>query len=302
MLGFLKKYGRRHLVAIVIISIASLLSAGSVYGMSVWGENRVKEITASAKAERAKTDEAVKRTLKKKAEEEAKAKAEAQRKAAALKKAKEAAAKKKAEAAKRAAAGVSQSAGTCGSGGPHRNPSALDIVVNKKHCINPLYFAPSDLVTVYGAVISAKASANFAAMYNAAAAAGVPFSVTSSYRSYASQVQTYNYWVSVNGRAGADTVSARPGYSEHQTGLSIDLAAGSCALECFAGTAQYRWLRVHAADYGFIERYPAGYSAVTGYSPEAWHYRYVGPAVAKAMKAGGVRTLEQYWGIPGGGY
>ncbi len=301
MLGFVKKYGRRHLVVIIIISFASLLSAGSVYAMSVWGENKVKEIAASAKAENAKTDAAIKRILKKKAEEEAKAKAEAQRKAEAAKKA-QAAAKKKAEAAKRTAAGVPQTAGTCTSRGVHSNPAALDIIVNKKHCINPLYFAPSDLVTVYGAVISAKASANFAAMYNAARAAGVPFNVTSSYRSYASQVETYNHWVAVNGRAGADTVSARPGYSEHQTGLSVDLAAGTCALECFARTAQYRWLQAHAASYGFIERYPAGYSAVTGYSPEAWHYRYVGPSVAKALKSNGVRTLEQYWGVTGGGY
>lgn len=184
----------------------------------------------------------------------------------------------------------------------HSNPHAIDIIVNKKNCIQPLAFVPTDMEVVHGATISAKAIPQFTAMYTAAQAAGLPFIVSSSYRSYDQQVTTYNYWVSVNGQAGADTVSARAGYSEHQTGLTIDVATEGCWLECFTATPQRAWLQQYAADYGFIERYPVGATDVTGYSPESWHYRYVGVQVAQDMKKRGIATLEQYWGIAGGDY
>lgn len=140
-------------------------------------------------------------------------------------------------------------------------------------------------------------------MRAAASRAGHTFTASSSFRSYDSQVATYNHWVSVNGSyAAADRVSARPGYSEHQTGLTIDLATSGCALECFGGTSAYAWIKAHAASYGFIERYPAGYESITGYSAEPWHWRYVGPSTAQAFVSSGVRTLEQYWAMPGGTY
>jgi len=140
-------------------------------------------------------------------------------------------------------------------------------------------------------------------MCAAATAAGLPFRITSSFRSYQNQVDTYNQWVAVNGStASADTVSARPGYSEHQTGYAMDIASGGCALDCFAGTPQYAWMQAHAAEYGFIQRYYDGYESITGYSPEPWHYRYVGIQVAEDMKARGIKTLEQYWGVSGGDY
>lgn len=140
-------------------------------------------------------------------------------------------------------------------------------------------------------------------MIQDATAAGQGFDLSSAYRSYDNQVTTYNTWVTVNGSAAlADTVSARPGYSEHQTGLAADLKVGSCVLECFGTTSTYTWLREHAATYGFIERYPQGLSDITGYAPEAWHWRYVGPATAQDMKQKGIQTLEQYFGISGGSY
>lgn len=166
----------------------------------------------------------------------------------------------------------------------------------------PLSFIPSDLVTTNGATLSAKAADSFNKMFAAAAAAGQPFTVSSSYRSYQTQVSTYNYWVSVNGQAAADTVSARPGFSEHQTGFVIDVGAGSCILDCFGGTSQYSWFQKNAATYGFIQRYYLGYEHITGYAGEEWHYRYVGTAVAKDMQARGIKTLEQYWNIEGGDY
>lgn len=191
----------------------------------------------------------------------------------------------------------------CAISGAHGNPNSIDVVVNKKRCFNPIDFVPGDLASYNGYVVSAKIIPSLTAMFDAAATAGVPLSITSAYRSYSNQVATYNNWVRVNGStAAADTVSARPGYSEHQTGLVVDLAAGGCNLECFRGSAQYQWMLTNGAAYGFIERYPQGLSDITGYSPEAWHWRYVGVATAQDMKAKGVKTLEQYWNLPGGGY
>lgn len=190
----------------------------------------------------------------------------------------------------------------CNTATTHKNPAAIDVVVNKKHCLAPLTFVPPDLVASHGATLSSKAVASFNAMFAAAAAAGQPFTVSSSYRSYDTQVATYNHWVSVNGQQGADTVSARPGYSEHQTGFVIDVGANGCNLDCFGGTSQYQWFQENAAKYGFIQRYYAGYEHITGYASEEWHYRYVGTAVAQDMATKGIKTLEQYWGIEGGGY
>jgi D-alanyl-D-alanine carboxypeptidase len=227
----------------------------------------------------------------------------AARKAAEEKARKEAAAKKTAQDVISGADAKDIDPATCNLAETHKNPGLIDVLVNKKHCIQPLTFSPGDLTTVYGATISNKAAGDFAAMYEAARAANQPFTVTSSYRSYSTQVSTYNYWVSVSGKAGADTYSARPGYSEHQTGFAVDLASTSgCSLDCFGTTSQYQWLQANAAKYGFIQRYYAGHEATTGYKAEEWHYRYVGKTVALDMKKQGIKTLEAYWGFAGGGY
>lgn len=206
------------------------------------------------------------------------------------------------EAAKNQAVSQSKGSNGCNTASIHNNPAAIDVLVNKKHCLTPLSYTPGDLVTSNGATLSAKAMDSFTNMFNDASAAGQPFNVSSSYRSYATQVSTYNYWVSVSGQAGADTYSARPGFSEHQTGFVIDVAAGGCSLSCFGGTTQYQWFQENAAKYGFIQRYYSGYESITGYVSEEWHYRYVGVAVAQDMKAKNIKTLEQYWGLEGGDY
>jgi zinc D-Ala-D-Ala carboxypeptidase len=193
---------------------------------------------------------------------------------------------------------------TCHNGlASHNNPDTIDVLVNKSHCLSPIGFTPSDLVSIDGFLLSAKAAPHMNDMFAAASAAGLPLSLTSTYRSFDDQVATYSGWAQSNGSTQlADTVSARPGYSEHQTGLAADLKAGGCALECFATTPQYAWLQTHAADYGFVQRYYAGSETITGYSAEPWHYRYVGSDVAKDMKSKGIKTLEQYWHIDGGDY
>lgn len=192
---------------------------------------------------------------------------------------------------------------SCNSSEKHMDAHSIDVVVNKKHCIQPLTFTPDNLITVYGATLTAEAADHFKRLYEASAAAGYPIQATSSFRSYNDQVSTYNYWVSVSGKAGAETYSARPGYSEHQTGLAVDIASSNgCSLDCFGSTAAYQWIQQHAADFGFIQRYYAGQEAITGYKAEEWHYRYVGIATAVDMKSKGVMTLEAYWNLPGGGY
>jgi len=283
---------KRHILLLLIIAALCLSVAALLYTLDAQLATKITAMEQSRRSESVKINATIAKIKLKKAADAA---AAAQQKAAA-------------EAA--AASSTLQStteinpvhAANCNTDTTHDVASNIDVIVNKKHCIKPLNYTPSGLTTVYDATLTAAAAAQFEALYLAASAAGVPLQVTSSFRSYDNQVATYAHWVAVNGRVNADTVSARPGYSEHQTGLTLDLSAGGCSLECFAGTAQYTWLRTNAASYGFIERYPADLTGITGYSPEAWHYRYVGVTVAQDMKARSIATLEQYWNVSGGDY
>jgi D-alanyl-D-alanine carboxypeptidase len=123
----------------------------------------------------------------------------------------------------------------------------------------------------------------------------------SAYRSYAAQQRVYGEDLRRYGRAGADRQTARPGYSEHQTGLAIDIGTGSgrCDIDpCFGGTPEGRWLAANAWRYGFVLRYPEGEEQVTGIEFEPWHYRYVGIPLATDYHDTGATTLEQYFGLP----
>src|SRR5690606_19679945 len=128
-----------------------------------------------------------------------------------------------------------------------------------------------------------EASDALVAMFAAAKAEGAgEMRIQSAYRSYDAQVGAYSYHVNRLGQERADIASARPGHSEHQTGLTADISAGSsCILEaCFASTAQGAWLAKNAHRFGFILRYPDGLTDITGYAFEPWHYRYVGVELA----------------------
>lgn len=120
----------------------------------------------------------------------------------------------------------------------------------------------------------------------------------SGFRSYATQAQLYQSYVNREGQAAADRYSARPGYSEHQTGLAFDVIGTDGHLVEDESAAQ--WLLDHAADYGFVVRYLKGKESVTGYMHEEWHLRYVGKE-AKEIAASGL-TLEEYYGFDGGDY
>ena len=129
--------------------------------------------------------------------------------------------------------------------------------------------------------------------------AGFPISDHySGFRSYETQTQLYQDYVNQDGKAEADRYSARPGYSEHQTGLAFDLIGTDGDLVTEEKAAQ--WLLVHAADYGFVVRYLKGKEKETGYMAEEWHLRYVGKE-AKEIAASGL-SLEEYYGFEGGDY
>ena len=131
------------------------------------------------------------------------------------------------------------------------------------------------------------------------------FSISNQYsgfRSYEYQTQLYQNYVNKDGKEAADTYSARPGYSEHQTGLAFDILNGSGGLlgENPQDEKAIEWLHSHAHKYGFIVRFLEGKEAITGYQAEAWHLRYVGDIAEKIYTS--KQTLEEYFGVEGGNY
>lgn len=126
--------------------------------------------------------------------------------------------------------------------------------------------------------------------------AGLEIWVVSGFRSYETQRQLYNRYVARDGQTEADTYSARPGFSEHQTGLAVDL---NLADSRFADTPEGQWLADNVYKYGFILRYPNGKSEITGYTFEPWHFRFVGTDLAtKLYNNGDWISLEEYFGLP----
>ena len=178
--------------------------------------------------------------------------------------------------------------------------SSLQVVVNKHRQLNPAAYVPGQLVRVQAERLRAPAADAYKQFAKAAKAGGVNVMPISGYRSFSEQASLYDSYVRQYGQATADTLAARPGYSEHQTGLAMDIgnASGTCALQaCFANTPAGRWAAEHGWEYGFIIRYPAGAEATTGYTYEPWHLRYVGKVIAEDMQSTGIATLEKYFGL-----
>ena len=143
------------------------------------------------------------------------------------------------------------------------------------------------------------AKAELVKLIKAMQEAGFPISDQySGFRSYETQTNLYQDYVNKDGKAAADRYSARPGYSEHQTGLAFDVIGTNGDLVTEEKAA--KWLLDHAADYGFVVRYLKGKEKETGYMPEEWHLRYVGKE-AKEIAASGL-SLEEYFGFEGGDY
>ncbi|MCE4027454.1 M15 family metallopeptidase [Microbacterium sp. Au-Mic1] len=186
------------------------------------------------------------------------------------------------------------------------DPNRDWVVVNKTRPLNPVTFAPTSFgdpaLTVDGAGSLRSDTSHALDQLSAAAnAAGVgSIALASGYRSYDTQVQTYSGQIAQYGQAQGDALSARPGHSEHQTGLAADVvscAAGCGDIDSFGGTAAGAWVAANGWQYGFIVRYVAGQTPVTGYDPEPWHLRYVGVPLATAYHDGGYATLEQFFGL-----
>lgn len=149
--------------------------------------------------------------------------------------------------------------------------------------------------------ISDETQQSFNEMASKASKDGVNIYIQSGFRSYETQAKLYNNYVKRSGQASADTFSARPGHSEHQTGLAFDVCSKqikACINSDFNNTIPANWLNDHAYEYGFILRYPKGKESITGYLYESWHYRYVGKELAsKLYNNGNWITLEEYFNI-----
>lgn len=178
--------------------------------------------------------------------------------------------------------------------------TSIWVVVNKQRPLNPKTYVPNDLVTVGGGQqLRKEAATALQELISAAKADGLGISPLSGYRSYNTQVSVYNNEVVTNGQAVADTQSARPGTSEHQTGLAIDVGGGGCGIEdCFGDTPSGKWVAANAYKYGFVVRYTTGKQSITGYRAEPWHIRYIGTELSIEMKKQGVVTLEEFFDLP----
>jgi D-alanyl-D-alanine carboxypeptidase len=189
------------------------------------------------------------------------------------------------------------------------DPASTWVVVNKPRALSPVTYTPPALVYPDVAYVNRQpmrpeVAEALVAMFNAGKAeAGLDFSVQSAYRAFDSQTRVYDDDVASHGQAYADTDTARPGHSEHQTGLAVDISAvpAKCSLDaCFAQTPQGEWLAANAWRFGFLLRYPADKVTVTGFAFEPWHYRYIGVPLATRLRETGVTTLEEFFGVPGG--
>lgn len=168
----------------------------------------------------------------------------------------------------------------------------------------PRTYVPPDLVSTSAAGIDGGGKVravmidDLRAMTEAAALADAGIAVQSAYRSYESQKKVFDGWVAALGYQRALEVSARPGHSEHQLGVALDVrsaSGGSPFTGTFGSTPAGKWMKAHAWEYGFVMSYPRGSMDITCYDFEPWHFRYVGREVAAAIHASGVTLREYLW-------
>lgn len=169
------------------------------------------------------------------------------------------------------------------------DPSDGITYINGILVVNKTYSLPSD----YAPGIDPEAQAAFNKMQSDAAAEGLNIYISSAFRSYEYQSGLYQRYSDRDGKAAADRYSARPGHSEHQTGLAFDLNTIDSS---FADTDEGKWVAENCYKYGFIIRYPEGKEDITGFIYEPWHIRYLGEETAKSVYDSGL-TLEEYLGI-----
>ncbi len=186
------------------------------------------------------------------------------------------------------------------------NPENIDVIVNKKRHL-PENYVPKDLVplTDVPTVLSNPevnqlrkvAYEALKDLFTAAKEEGYELHARSGYRSYYTQASLYASYVENYGKDAADKYSAKPGQSEHQTGLSMDITCEAVNFKLdttFGDTEEGKWVAENAHRYGFIIRYPKGKEEITGYAYEPWHIRYLGVDLAEKVYESGL-TLEEYF-------
>ena len=188
----------------------------------------------------------------------------------------------------------------------YRSSDSLWVVVSKTRPLPEQDYLPAGIVVPSSIAVNTQKSKEeqsvrsdivepLTQMLIAAKAASHDLFLASGYRSYALQETYYTNYVRTSGQVEADKFSAKPGYSEHQTGLSFDLSLANrqCYLEvCFGESPAGKWVADNAHTYGFIVRYPSDKTAITGYQYEPWHLRYVGTDLAAALRTSG-KTLDE---------
>lgn len=172
------------------------------------------------------------------------------------------------------------------------------LIVNKFYYLEE-DFIPDNLVSIdskYGrGEIKEEAYQAFLELYEEASKEDLHPYISSPYRSYNRQNQLYTNYSNKDGINKADTYSARPGYSEHQTGLAMDLGtSNNTNINDFENSKEFEWMQKSAHKYGFILRYPKGKEYITGYMYEPWHYRYVGVEAATYIYEHNI-TYEEYY-------
>lgn len=182
---------------------------------------------------------------------------------------------------------------------PAKNLNTEKILVNKHYYLNNTY-VPNNLekISTRFALSNMKlvstAKDAFEELASAAKKENLNIIAMSTYRSYDYQVNLYNKYVRNDGQIAADTYSGRPGHSEHQTGLAVDVYNGKINYTNFEKTKEFTWMQQHAHEYGFILRFPKDKESETGYTYESWHYRYVGKDAASYIKEHNI-SFEEYY-------
>lgn len=173
------------------------------------------------------------------------------------------------------------------------------ILVNKYYKL-PDKYAPTDIVNVPSSYafgsnqIRKEVLDAFIEMYNAAKSDNITLIINSGYRTYEYQKDIYDSYEKANGKDYADSYAARPDFSEHQSGLALDIVSYGMTMQNFAQSDTYKWLVNNCYKYGFILRYPEGKEKITGYKYESWHYRFLGKELAKKVHDSNL-TFDEYY-------
>ena len=176
---------------------------------------------------------------------------------------------------------------------PAKDINKITMLVNKYHYIDKDY-VPNNLIEINGLLINKEAYEAFSEMKKAINKENMNIRIISAYRSYNYQENLYNNYLKKENKEIVDTYSARAGYSEHHTGLAIDIDNEILDFNKFYLTKEFIWMNDNAYKYGFILRYPKDKENITGYTYEPWHYRYVGKEIADYIKKHN-STYEEYY-------